>query len=469
MNDSPTPPHPDNGDDADLGIDGVDDGRSAAEPSGWQGYGDGRTWIDSSRPSARRLGQPIRQFLRIESAAGVVLVVATVAALVLANIPSVGHQIAEFWHTDLVIFEFKGFKLEETLGHWVNDGLMVIFFFVVGLEIKFELVNGELKDPRRAAVPAIAAVGGMIAPAAIFFLLNAGGAFARGWGIPMATDIAFAVSVLVLLGSRVPSQLKVFLLTLAIVDDIGAILVIALFYTDAIDLEWLLSGVGLIGLVVLLRLIRVWYVPIYLVIGIGVWLCFLESGVHATIAGVILGLIAPAKPFRPSPAPVTVHPDTTWELLRSTLFDAKETVPVAERLQHLLHPWSAFVVLPIFAFANAGIELSGDAFREAITSTASLGVFFGLLIGKPIGVFAATFAAVKLGIGRMPTGVTWRHIFGAGVLAGIGFTVALFVAGLAFDDPFAVDLAKIAILAASIVAACLGSLLLISADRYAKT
>ncbi len=424
---------------------------------------DRRTWIERDLPLARGLGRPVREFLHVEAAGGVVLLAATVAALVLAN-TGWGGAIERFWETELLLVEIGDFHLEETLGHWVNDGLMAVFFFVVGLEIKHELVNGELRDPRRAALPAIAAIGGMLVPAGLYAAVTVGGAGASGWGIPMATDIAFAVGVLALLGSRVPAPLKVFLLTLAIVDDIGAILVIAIFYSDEISFQWLLAAGGLIVLIVALRLGRVWYTPIYVVIGIGVWVAFLESGVHATIAGVILGLLTPAKPLRPSPTEVQIDSDTSWSTIRATIFDARESIPVAQRLQRTIHPWSAFVILPVFAFANAGIKLTADSLGDALGSPVTLGVVLGLVVGKPVGITAAAWLAARIGAGEVPDGVAWRHIIGAGMLAGIGFTVSLFVTGLAFADAGVIDAAKIGIIAASAVAAGLGVLILMSGN-----
>ncbi len=241
---------------------------------------DRRTWIQSDRRIPRRIARPLREFLDIEAAGGVVLLAATVASLILANSPA-GDSIASFWEEEVTLLEFGGFQLTETLGHWVNDGLMAIFFFVVGLEIKRELVTGDLRDPRRAALPAIAAVGGMVLPAALFLVFNLGGNGSRGWGIPMATDIAFAVGVMALLGDRVPSPLKVFLLTLAIVDDIGAIAVIAIFYSEGLSFRWLTIAAALLVIIVLMRAGKVWYVPAYVVVGTGVWVAMLKSGVHA--------------------------------------------------------------------------------------------------------------------------------------------------------------------------------------------
>lgn len=433
-------------------------------PREWTGYSDGQTWIESDLIVAKRVARPLRHFLHVEAAGGIVLLIATVAALVLAN-TGWGPAIDDFWHTKLTLIEIGDFHLEETLGHWVNDGLMAIFFFVVGLEIKRELVTGELKDPRQAMIPVVAAIGGMVLPAALYAVFNVGGVGADGWGIPMATDIAFAVGIMALLGPRVPSPLKVFLLTLAIVDDIGAITVIAIFYSKGIDFGWLGLGAVLLLVVVGLRLARVWYTPVYVVVGIMVWVAFLESGVHATIAGVLLGLLTPAKPLRPQPTDVQIESESSWGTIRSTIFDAKETLPVAERLQDSIHPWSAFVILPLFAFANAGIVLTASGLSDAFTSPIALGIVAGLVIGKPVGIFLFARVAHALKLGDLPRGVGWRQVLGAGALAGVGFTVSLFVTSLAFDDPAVADVAKIGVLAASVMAAALGAALLASAAR----
>ncbi|MDQ3738284.1 MAG: Na+/H+ antiporter NhaA [Actinomycetota bacterium] len=432
---------------------------TGADDQSRRGRPDRRTFIESDRRVARRLARPLRNFLDIEAAGGLALLVATVAALALANSPA-GDSIASFWEQDMTLLAVGDLDLTETIGHWINDGLMAIFFFVVGLEIKRELVTGELRDPRRAALPAIAAIGGMAVPAGMYLLFNVGGDGSRGWGIPVATDIAFAVGVLALLGDRVPSQLKVFLLTLAIVDDIGAIALIAVFYADDLSIPWLATAVALLFVMMAMRSLRVWYMPVYVVVGVAAWVATLESGVHATIAGVAIGLITPARPLRPRPTDLTVGQNTSWSKLRDTVFEAKETMPVAERLQHLVHPWSSFIILPLFAFANAGIELSGDRVGDAVSSPITVGVVVGLVIGKPLGILTLSALALRTGAGTLPRGVGMRHIAGAGALAGIGFTVSIFVTGLAFDEAPLVDEAKIGVLMASVVAAVLGALVL---------
>lgn len=425
------------------------------------------TWLGGDRRLARRVGRPVRNFLRIEAAGGILLLTATIIALVWANSPwsDSYHDILET-HISLQVGDLL--HLDESVLDWINDGLMAIFFFVVGLEIKRELVVGELRDPRAAALPAIAALGGMIVPACIYIAFNSSGAEFDGWGIPMATDIAFAVGVVSLLGDRVPSAMKVFLLTLAIVDDIGAIAVIAVFYTDDFSSGWFLAAVAGILVVLGMRLVRIWWIPAYVLVGAFVWLAVLESGIHATIAGVILGLMTPAIPLK-SEAEArdiddwirrAVRGDASAPVVRRANFELKEQVSVVERLEDVLHPFSSYMIIPVFALANAGVMLSGDTLSDALTSPVTLGVAFGLVVGKFVGVSTATFLAVKSGIATLPRTASWIDVFGLAAMAGIGFTVSLFVTGLAFDDPGIADEARIGILAASTVAAVLGTLIL---------
>ncbi|MFQ5558547.1 MAG: Na+/H+ antiporter NhaA, partial [Acidimicrobiales bacterium] len=319
------------------------------------------TWIGSDRRLARRVARPVRDFLHIEAAGGILLLVATAAALLWANSPwdDIYHEILEA----RVVVQFGDLlTLDLNVEEWVNDALMAIFFFVVGLEIKRELVVGELADPRAAALPAVAALGGMVVPALLYTLLNAGGPGSSGWGIPMATDIAFAVGVVSLLGSKVPSAMKVFLLTLAIVDDIGAIIVIAVFYTNDLSVGWLLIALILVGVVVAMKAVRIWYIPAYVLVGGFVWLAVFESGVHATIAGVVLGLLTPARPLRTRP-PIddgivgeVIGPGaSTAAQVRRASFEVRETISVSERLDDVLHPFTGYIIIPVFALANAGI------------------------------------------------------------------------------------------------------------------
>jgi NhaA family Na+:H+ antiporter len=419
----------------------------------------------------RNLLRPVREFLDTEVAGAGVLLAATIVALVWANSP-LGASYETLWATKLMI-GLGRFVLEEDLRHWVNDGLMVIFFFVIGLEIKRELVQGELNELKKAALPAIAAVGGMIVPALIFLALNRGTDAAAGWGIPMATDIAFALGALALFGRRVPSSLRVFLLSLAIVDDVGAILVIALFYSEGIQAVPLLLAVAGIALVVLMRRVGIWWVPIYVVVGTGIWLATLISGVHATIAGVALGLVTPAHPLDPASLermPSPQHAGASWlkpEIARAAKLRVQEAVPVAERLAHALHPWTSYLVIPVFALANAGVTFGGTGVGEILASSVTQGVILGLVVGKVVGIWGFARVAQRMGVVRLPEGISWMQIAAAASFAGIGFTVSLFITDLAFSDEPLVSEAKIGILVASVLAAILGSLLLrISPGKY---
>jgi NhaA family Na+:H+ antiporter len=425
------------------------------------------TWLRSDRRLARYLAQPVARFLQVEAAGGIVLAFATAVALVWANSPW-QDSYHTLWHTELSI-GIGNRVLTEDLEHWVNDGLMVLFFFVVGLEIKREWVTGELRDRRAAVLPAMAALGGMVVPAAVYVLVNVGTDNIGGWGIPMATDIAFALGVVAILGSRVPPALKIFLLTLAIVDDIGAILVIAIFYSKGLEPEWLVVGAVVLGAAILLRRANVRYLPVFVVIGVALWFALFESGVHATIAGVILGLLAPAEAFQTEVETQNVvdvldrRPGISLDDVRAASFLLRESVSVAERIEDALHPWVSYVVIPIFALANAGITFSSKSFSG--DHRLLLGVVLGLVVGKTVGISAMTWLGVRLGIGRLPAGVGPRHVLGIAVVAGIGFTVALFIAGLAFDDVASQDQAKIGILIASVLAAVGGAGVLLTAAR----
>lgn len=426
------------------------------------------TWISSDRPLARYVGRPVARFLHIEASGGLLLLAATVVALVWANSPWSGAY-ESLWQTDIGL-EVGSFTLREDLGHWVNDGLMALFFFVVGLEIKYELVRGQLSSARDAALPAIGALGGMIVPAALFVAFNAGGPGADGWGIPMATDIAFAIGVLALLGDRVPSSLKVLLLGLAIADDIGAIVVIALFYTEQINVVWLAGAFAGSALIMGMRRVRVWYSPVYVVAGLVVWLCTLESGIHATIAGVALGLLTPARPLMPEleadqiADQLSSDSDVTAAEVRTLGFALRESVSPAERLATALHPWTSYVIIPVFALANAGVALSPEALRDAAGSSVTAGIVVGLVLGKLIGITTFMWLAVRLGAGRLPDEVRWRHVAGMAIIAGIGFTVSIFISGLAYADAEVTDQAKIGVLVASALAAVIGSVVLLSAQ-----
>jgi NhaA family Na+:H+ antiporter len=404
-----------------------------------------------------RLRAPIERIIHLENISGLALIAGAVLALVLANSP-LGETMTEFWHTHLEV-RVGPVELDESLLHWINDGLMTIFFFVAGLEIKRELVVGDLRDPRTAALPGIAALGGMLVPAGIYVALS-GSAFRAGWGVPMATDIAFAVGVLTLLGNRVPSRLKMLLLTLAIVDDLGAIVVIAVFYTATLDLTALAVAGGIIALMVGFRRLGVWWMPAYVVAGVALWLATFESGIHATLAGVVCGLLAPARPRRPAETRVVAPPHLTVDELKEIVFDTRETRSVVDRLIFNLHPLTALMIVPLFALANTNVAISGEALGEAASGSLGRAIFFGLVVGKPVGIVAASWVAVRAGVAVLPKGVNWLHMIGVGLLGGIGFTVSLFITDLAFEDEAVVAIAKISILAASVAAATGGALAL---------
>jgi Na+:H+ antiporter, NhaA family len=442
---------------------------------------------EHSPPEARLPREPIDQildpvsrFLHIQAASGVVLLLFTLAALVLANSPW-SEQFLAFWKTPLG-FSIGSYEVTHSLKHWINDGLMVIFFFVVGLEVKRELAIGELSNLRMAALPVAAAAGGMLVPASIYLALQWGEPGQRGWAIPMATDIAFVVGCLALLGSRVPHSLRILLLSLAIVDDIGAILVIAIGYTSSLNLVALGLGLLGIGIVVLMAQVGVRSVLMFTVVGAGIWFAFHESGVHATIAGVILGLLTPARAWVSEnilmryaqklreylQGDIAHDQDKRHAFLRTVEKAARETISPLERIETALHPWVGFVVMPLFAFANAGVVVELDAFSDAV----AVAVTAGLVIGKPVGIVLLSWLAVRCGLARLPEGISWGVLTAGGVLAGIGFTMALFIAGLAFDGVM-LDAAKIGVLSASALCAAVGMLLLLwllpTTERQSRT
>ena len=424
---------------------------------------------------AERIARPLRSFLAIEAASSVLLLVAAAVALAVANSP--WHEGWEhFWHQELA-FRAGGFELPLGLSHWVNDALMAIFFFVVGLEIKREMTIGELASRERAMLPVFGALGGMVAPAAVYLLLAPSGDAALGWGIPMATDIAFAVAALAMLGRRVAPGLKVFLLALAIVDDLGAVTVIALFYTDEIHLAPLFVAALGLGLVYLTRIAGVRAYAPYFIIGAVVWLATLSSGVHATVAGVLLGLLTPVHA---PPEQLTLvarlreqaeevmgrlaegGPDAhaSERLLQKMRDLSLEAQSPLEYLEKKLHPWVAFVIMPVFALANAGVRFDASTLEAGPGAAVAIAVGAGLLIGKPLGVAAFSLSAVKLGFASLPPRVTAGAVVGAGLLSGIGFTMALFITALAFGDGPLASWAKVGVLVASVLA-CIGGFLVL--------
>jgi NhaA family Na+:H+ antiporter len=420
-----------------------------------------------SATPARSLPGFARRFLATEAAGGIVLLAMTAVALAWANSPWQDSYEA-LWHNRVAI-GVGDVRVEEDLRHFVNDALMALFFFVVGLEIKRELVRGELADRRVAMLPVAAALGGMVVPACIYLAVTAGTDGGAGWGIPMATDIAFALGVLALVARRVPASLKLLLLTLAVLDDIGAIVVIALFYGADLDATALgAAALCLAGLVALRRL-RVDWPPVYIALGLATWYATYRSGVHATVAGVAVALVTPARALAPADAVRRWADDLPDEPsaaeLRQMSVIARESVSPVEHVEDRLHSFTSFVVLPTFALANAGVVIHRDMLADADSFRAALGIALGLVVGKALGILLGAWLAVRVGLAFLPAGLGWRHLAGIGALGGIGFTVSLFIAGLAFDEAQLADAARLAIVCSSVVAAVVGSMLLRRATR----
>ena len=403
---------------------------------------------DKIKNSINKAIAPIHAFMKIEASSGVLLLVTSVFALILANL---GTSESYFSFVNKAVSVSVGsFTINKTLLLLVNDGLMVLFFYLVGLEIKREVLVGELSTPRKAAFSVFAAIGGMLFPALIYTLFNYGTPYSQGWGVPMATDIAFALGVLTLLGKRVPTALKVFLLALAIVDDLGAILVIALFYTQQIHTDYLGVATLILFLLFLFNYAGVRHVVWGISFGLIVWFCFLKSGVHATIAGVLLAFLTPSRAV-----------DESNNLVKSSL--------LLDDYIHALHPWVAFVIMPIFAFFNAGVSFAGISFGELLNNSVVIGIGLGLLFGNPLGILLMTFLATKLKITEKPASLTWMQIFGVSWLAGIGFTMSLFISSLAFTGQNIEAYSKIGILLGSLVALIIGlSLTYLSLNRKNK-
>jgi NhaA family Na+:H+ antiporter len=370
-------------------------------------------------------------FFESEQASGIILILCTVTAIVIAN-SFFGHAYSGFWHAT-ISYEIGGIALIGTVEHWVNDGLMAIFFLMIGLEIERELYIGELSDLKNATLPIVAAIGGMATPALIHFLLNRGSATQAGIGIPMATDIAFALGVLALLGNKIPPALKIFLAALAIIDDLGAIAIIALFYAGDLSFPYLWSALGIFTGLLILNRLKVQRLPLYLIPGCVMWYFMLKSGIHPTITGVLLAFAIP--------------------------FGNGDEESPSYRLQHFLHRPVAFIIIPLFALANAGITFTENWFEGMMTAN-SIGVFAGLLVGKPLGITLFSFLAVKAGVSQLPGELSWRHILGAGFLGGIGFTMSIFIDLLAFVNPELVEYSKISILLGSTVAGIVGYMIL---------
>ena len=427
-------------------------------------------------PALSRVLAPFRNFTRTEASGGILLFLATVAALVWANSPW-GDSYVDFWRTELAI-GVGGSAMSMDLAHWINNGLMAIFFFVVGLEIKREVLVGELATLRQALLPISAAFGGAVLPALIYFVMNGGSEDVRGWGVPMATDIAFALGVVALLGSRVPTALKVFLTALAIVDDIIAVLVIAVFYSSGIAWNYLITGMVLLALLGIANLLHVRKPLVYALVGIVVWVMFEESGVHATVAGVLLAMTIPARTRIDSAEFVQRSRSLIDDFERcetpgrSILSNHEHQAALQEletmtenvqspmqRLEHLLLPWTAFFIVPLFALANAGVAID-SGFVDDLSGSISVGIIVGLIVGKQVGITLMTWLMVRLGLTSLPEGVQMRHVYATSWLAGIGFTMSLFIADLAFLDEQRLNAAKMGILTASIIAGTVGFALL---------
>lgn len=418
---------------------------------------------------SRAIILPVQKYIYTESIGGVVLLIATVVALAWANSPwrEDYHHILEIHlHIDVTLF-----AVDLSIEEWINDGLMALFFFVIGLEIKREVLHGQLATLRSAALPAIAAIGGMVVPASIYLVLNLGGDGMRGWGIPMATDIAFALGVLALLGRRIPMELRVFMLGLAVVDDLGAIAVIAIAYTETIDFAQLGMTAGLIVAMIAANRLGLRQPAVTAALAFLIWVAVLKSGVHATVAGVIIAGLTPARSsvsreeFAEESDALLAEYRTAMtagdhERADGILGEVEEisqaTEAPLERLERTIHPWTSYVILPLFALANAGIEFSEGTLGQAASSSVTIGVFAGLVFGKLVGITLFPWVASRLGIVELPSGISWLHVAGVALVGGIGFTVAIFVTGLAFDDHALVDNAKMGILAASLVAGLVG-------------
>jgi len=435
-----------------------------------------KTSIKTDNRPIDRILSPFQEFFQQEASSGILLMIATILSLAWANSPWAESYFA-LWQTN-VTFSFGSFGISKNLLLWINDGLMAVFFFVVGLEIKREVMVGELASLRKAILPIVAAVGGMVIPAGFYLLINPGGPAQAGWGIPMATDIAFALGILSLLGKRVPLSLKIFLTAVAIVDDLGAVLVIALFYTS--EIVWVSLLIGFIFLIILIIMNRLGVRSpiVYAILGIGLWVAFLKSGVHATIAGVLLAMTIPVRTRINTEGFISnasffleefrTHGKTGESVLTSA--DQRAAIQAIEvaaehaqtplqRLEHILHPWVGYFIMPVFALANAGIAIKSD-FLLAFAQPVTLGVMAGLIFGKQIGIFSAGYIAVKLGWSDLPSGMTWTRLYGLAWLAGIGFTMSLFIASLAFGESEFLAMSKAGILVASLISGIAGAFIL---------
>jgi NhaA family Na+:H+ antiporter len=426
--------------------------------------------------------KPFLRFLKTQNMGSKLLLLATLAALVLANSPY--HDLYNKLLNIPISITIGEMIISGSLLHWINDGLMVIFFLVIGLEIKREILVGELAGWQKAGLPLIAALGGMLVPALIYSAINAGGAGFTGWGIPMATDIAFALGCLMILGNRIHTSLKVFLLAMAIVDDLGAIIVIAVFYTAEIHMQYLWLAIAITAVLIALNQFHVRRLSPYVLLGIILWLAIDHSGIHSTLAGVILAMTIPARSlYKPEDFLFEAKniignfpdQDEDFSLMcvdeeqRNALKDIENAVnkldTLLQRLEDRLHPFSALFIVPLFAFANAGVSFAQGTAGTIITSPITLGIIVGLLLGKQLGIMVFSFAAVKFGLAALPRGIGWKGIYGLSCLAGIGFTMSLFITNLSFTAADLVQQAKIGILSASLLAAIMGTLVMSTLEK----
>ncbi|MGE4294612.1 MAG: Na+/H+ antiporter NhaA [Campylobacterales bacterium] len=434
---------------------------------------------EASRPS-ERIFFTAAQFIRSESFGGILLFSMAVLAMIIAN-SALAHYYFELWHMEFGL-AIGSYSLTMSLHHWINDGLMALFFLLVGLEIKRELLVGELSSPRKAAFPMVAALGGMVVPASIFLAFTAGTPYTSGFGVPMATDIAFALGVLMLLGKRVPLPLKIFLTSLAVADDLGAIIVIALFYTADLNLGALLLAVAVIAGLLGMNRMGVKSMGWYLLLGLVLWFAVHESGIHATIAGVALAMTIPVH-SKITSQEFLKHLDrhlehfSEEEKQRKNVFLTQRQQHIIEeigssytsvqnpltKLEHALHPLSSFLIMPLFAFANAGVALGGV--EQSVWHPVAFGVVLGLLVGKPVGIVGFLWLSEKLNILRKPDNMSWTHIFGAALLGGIGFTMSMFIANLGFTQAYIMDLAKLSIIVGSLIAGTIGAFFVYMATK----
>jgi Na+:H+ antiporter, NhaA family len=436
-----------------------------------------KPWLRSSRPIPRLVVQPVERFFQLEAGSAVLLLGAALVALLWANLAGASYE--RFW-TTAISLEVGSFQLEEDVRHVVNDLLMAVFFYVVALEVKYELLFGSLRDRRSALVPAAAAFGTMIGGALTYVAVNliADGDL-RGWAIPVATDIAFAVGVLGLAGRRAPPELRAFMLTLAVVDDLATILIIAVFFTQGIAWTWLLAAIGVVVAIAIAQRIGVRALAAYVLLAAALWLAVFESGVHGTVAGVALGFLTPAAAFLPSRSAAAAarerlagisssSPEVDPEALLEASQLTKEAVSPLVRMQSAVHPWSAYLILPLFALANAGVVISLGDIGESLVTPVGAGVALGLVLGAPAGGFLLAWLVVRVGPGRLPSGLDWPAIGGVTPLKGIGFTIAIFISTLAFDEQELQDHAKVAILVGSTAAAVIGLAVLVARHRLTR-